>query len=143
MKICTLIVAVALPMSPSESPDHPLPPNNLQPRSPTPESESNKQSKPAIPGSSSSSNSPQGSQILNSAGVELGPIGLSFGSNDAGSSSRESSKSSSADAGPMVSISSLTTEQWRAKYESKDGAVDLWLEDEYNAGSRLVVSVWT
>lgn len=40
----------------------------------------------------------------------------------------------------MASISSLTTEQWRAKYENKDGAVDLWLEDEYNAGSRLVVS---
>jgi ferredoxin len=38
------------------------------------------------------------------------------------------------------SISKLTTEEWRAKYE-KDGTVDLWLEEEFNAGSRLVVSV--
>ena len=37
------------------------------------------------------------------------------------------------------SISSMTTEQWRSRYE-QDGCVDLWVEEEFNAGSRLVVS---
>ena len=36
------------------------------------------------------------------------------------------------------SISSLTTEEWRARYE-RDGAVDLWVEEEFNSGSRLTV----
>ena len=35
------------------------------------------------------------------------------------------------------SIHSMTTEEWRQRYE-KDGTVDLWLEEEFNAGSRLV-----
>lgn len=33
----------------------------------------------------------------------------------------------------------MTTAEWQAKYE-KDGRVDLWLEEEFNSGSRLVVS---
>lgn len=37
------------------------------------------------------------------------------------------------------SIHSMTTEQWRQQFEA-DGYVDLWLEEEFNAGSRLVVS---
>ena len=36
------------------------------------------------------------------------------------------------------SISSLTTEEWRARYE-QGGAVDLWVEEEFNSGSRLTV----
>jgi hypothetical protein len=36
----------------------------------------------------------------------------------------------------------MTTEEWRAKYE-KDGCVDLWVEEEFNAGSRLVVGGWS
>jgi ferredoxin len=39
----------------------------------------------------------------------------------------------------LESIHSMTTAEWRAKYE-KDGTVDLWVEEEFNAGSRLVVS---
>jgi ferredoxin len=31
----------------------------------------------------------------------------------------------------------MTTAEWRAKYE-KDGTVDLFVEEEFNAGSRLV-----
>ena len=34
----------------------------------------------------------------------------------------------------------MTTEEWRAQYE-KDGRVDLWVEEEFNSGSRLVVSL--
>lgn len=32
----------------------------------------------------------------------------------------------------------LTTEQWRQMYE-KDGTVDLFLQDDFNAGVRMVV----
>ena len=38
----------------------------------------------------------------------------------------------------LTSIHDMDTAEWRAKYE-KDGAVDLWVEEEFNAGSRLVV----
>ena len=36
------------------------------------------------------------------------------------------------------SISNMSTAEWRAKYE-RGGCVDLWVEEEFNAGSRLVV----
>ncbi len=36
------------------------------------------------------------------------------------------------------SIASMSTEEWRATYE-RDGCVDLWVEEEFNSGSRLVV----
>ena len=39
---------------------------------------------------------------------------------------------------PAQSIHSLTTEEWRRRYET-DGYVDLWVEEEFNAGSRVVV----
>lgn len=45
-----------------------------------------------------------------------------------------------ADEGPAQSIHSMSTAEWRAKYEKEDGTVDLWVEEEFNAGSRLVVS---
>jgi len=38
----------------------------------------------------------------------------------------------------MKSIHSMSTQQWREKYET-DGMVDLWVEEEFNAGSRLKV----
>ncbi len=44
------------------------------------------------------------------------------------------------DVSSIPSISSLSTEEWRRQYE-RDGRVDLWLEDEFNAGSRLIVSL--
>lgn len=37
------------------------------------------------------------------------------------------------------SIASMTTEEWRRKFEP-DGRVSLWVEEEFNSGSRLVVS---
>lgn len=37
------------------------------------------------------------------------------------------------------SISALSTEDWRAQHEA-DGVVDLWVEEEFNSGSRLMVS---
>lgn len=53
-------------------------------------------------------------------------------------STRSSGQTSTSGSG--ASISRLSTAEWRAKYET-DGMVDLWLEDEFNAGSRLIVSV--
>lgn len=32
----------------------------------------------------------------------------------------------------------MSTDQWRAAYE-RNGHVDLWVEEEFNSGSRLVV----
>ena len=37
------------------------------------------------------------------------------------------------------SIHSMTTEEWQQQYEA-DGYVDLWVQEEFNSGSRLVVS---
>lgn len=33
----------------------------------------------------------------------------------------------------------MTTNEWRDAYE-QEGCVDLWVEEEFNSGSRLVVS---
>ena len=33
----------------------------------------------------------------------------------------------------------MKTEEWQQQYEA-DGYVDLWVEEEFNSGSRLVVS---
>eukprot|EP00798_Chlamydomonas_sp_ICE-L_P014071 gene14071-20017_t len=63
----------------------------------------------------------------------LGPIGLTVGES---MQTRESADASSSGK-KLESIHSMTTEEWRAKYE-KDGTVDVWLEDEFNAGSRLI-----
>lgn len=66
---------------------------------------------------------------------------MSFGA-DTGLAERLRSDSdastSGGDEARPPSIHSMTTAEWRALYE-KDGTNDLWLEDEFNAGSRLVV----
>lgn len=33
----------------------------------------------------------------------------------------------------------MTTDEWRQTYE-QEGCVDLWVEEEFNSGSRLIVS---
>ncbi len=48
----------------------------------------------------------------------------------------ENGKPSTAD---HQSIHEMSTEEWRAAYE-RDGCVDLWVEEEFNSGSRLMVS---
>ena len=48
-------------------------------------------------------------------------------------------RAASVDTSGIPSIASVSTAEWRAQHE-RDGRVDLWLEDEFNAGSRLVVS---
>lgn len=74
--------------------------------------------------------------LVSKGGVELGPIGMTFGGDASAAPTRSDATSTAA---PIPSIASMTTAEWRAKYE-KDGTVDLWLEEEFNAGSRLVVS---
>lgn len=80
--------------------------------------------------------------MANAANVSLGPISLSFG--DDFSSGQD--RTSAADTGEFIesdergeSISSMTNEEWQEKYEI-DGCVDLWVKEEFNAGSRLMVS---
>lgn len=68
-------------------------------------------------------------------GIDLGPIGMTYG----GVAQPVNVEGNSEPSAAPRSIHSMTTEQWRAAYE-RDGAVDLWVEEEFNAGSRLVVS---
>ncbi len=82
--------------------------------------------------------------LMDKAGVSLGPIGLTIGSDlkntslDEDDGAGPSGSGGSGGAAP-TSYASLTTEEWRALYE-KDGCVDLWVEEEFNSGSRLIVS---
>ncbi|KAL6785563.1 FDX6 [Auxenochlorella protothecoides x Auxenochlorella symbiontica] len=66
----------------------------------------------------------------------LGPIGLTVGSGDRPVQMDEASTSAE-EQERHSSISSLTTEEWRKRNE-RNGYVDLWVEDEFNSGSRLV-----
>ena len=52
-------------------------------------------------------------------------------------SSSSSTSKTETEAAAAARLSSLSTEEWRAKYEP-DGCVDLWVVEEFNAGSRLV-----
>ena len=72
---------------------------------------------------------------MDAAGLTLGPIGLTIGDSAPEVELREGDHDVDQ---PLQSIHSMTTAEWRAKYE-KDGKVDLWVEEEFNAGSRLVV----
>ena len=61
-----------------------------------------------------------------------GPIGLTIGSDlDQGTAFDASAVSTN------ESISTMSTSEWRDKYE-QNGTVDLWVKEEFNAASRLV-----
>eukprot|EP00884_Botryococcus_braunii_P005473 jgi/Botrbrau1/14927/Bobra.0018s0031.1 len=101
-----------------------------------------------------------------SLGDVLGPIGLTFSSlieskaaartetkdvvevaeqqafadntrQESSDSHRQDLEPSTSGGATASSIHSLTTEEWRNLYEP-DGYIDLWVEEEFNAGSRLV-----
>jgi ferredoxin len=71
-------------------------------------------------------------KAADSMGVSLGPIGLTIGSDLA-----EGTEYDASSAPTNESISTMTTTEWREMYE-KDGTVDLWVKEEFNAASRLV-----
>jgi ferredoxin len=81
-------------------------------------------------------------RVADAVGVSLGPIGLTVGS-DLELGGRDTDANDGADgsdgaaAPPLKSIATLTTAEWRAKHE-RGGRVDLWVQEEFNAGSRLV-----
>lgn len=68
--------------------------------------------------------------------IELGPIALSF-ADDRDKPSDRDGDDAAMQSWDYESIHSMTTEEWRRRYE-QDGAVDLWVEEEFNSGSRLV-----
>lgn len=78
--------------------------------------------------------------LQDKSGVSMGPISLSF------AESKQADDLSDVELVAMVkkeresmtSIHSMSTDEWRSTYE-KDGMVDLWVEEEFNAGSRLKV----
>ena len=53
---------------------------------------------------------------------------------------RPADTNGAADLRRAESIHSMTTEEWQQQYEA-DGFVDLWVQEEFNSGSRLVVSL--
>eukprot|EP00976_Prorocentrum_cordatum_P063864 1177255-Prorocentrum_minimum.AAC.1 len=70
-------------------------------------------------------------KIAEAAGVSLGPIALSLGD-----SATERLEEGEVGAQALQSIAPVTTETWRKSHEDEEG-VDLWLEDHFNAPSRL------
>jgi ferredoxin len=73
-------------------------------------------------------------------GMALGPISLSFGSEFGESMDKQpstSNKKQDNDSPAATSIHNMTTAEWRETYEN-DGSVSLWVEEEFNAGSRLI-----
>jgi ferredoxin len=79
--------------------------------------------------------------VVNKQGVALGPISLSFGTEFGEDRAQKPQISEEPlHEGNSESIHSMTTDQWRQLYE-KEGSVDLWIEEEFNAGSRLMVRV--
>lgn len=76
----------------------------------------------------------------------MGPISLSFSDDFDGTKITQpelledaEDESNESENGYGKRISSMTTTEWRQKFE-QNGTVDLFLEEEFNAGSRLVVS---
>jgi hypothetical protein len=107
------------------------------------------QGQAASPPSSEAGSTQGAAQVAQRAadalGVSLGPISLTYAS-DLKNVSLDEEPAASSSAGPEGqaddtpgSYASLSTAEWRELYE-KDGAVDLWVQEEFNSGSRLVVS---
>lgn len=70
-------------------------------------------------------------KLAEDAGISLGPIALSLGESvDSGA------KESGADK-PQASVSEVTVADWESKHMDAEGAVSLWMEDDFNAPSRL------
>ena len=83
-----------------------------------------------------------GAQLMqraaDAAGVSLGPIGLTIGGElRPGGGGGGGGDAFDPDAPPPESIACMTTAEWRQRFEP-EGRVDLWVEEEFNSGSRLV-----
>jgi len=68
--------------------------------------------------------------------AELGPIGLSFNDGDSGVRADDKAKAMQR-GGKGSTYAPGTTEEWERKHVDDKGRVDLWLEDDFNAASRL------
>lgn len=87
-------------------------------------------------------------QSRDRAGDILGPISLSFSEGGRSLPGKDSSLDGLSDAElrelvkeerkAAKSIHAMSTEEWRKTHEA-DGCVSLWVEEEFNSGSRLVV----
>lgn len=79
---------------------------------------------------------------LQGLGDALGPIGLTYSGGvkpkeHPSLPEQEEPSADEASTSRPRSIARMTTAEWRAKYE-KDGTVDLFVEEEFNSGSRLI-----
>lgn len=79
------------------------------------------------------------------AGISMGPIALSFGqaspiAMSLGGEVRERAivdEDEAVSRKPVVRLNSLSTEEWQKKYVKDDDTIDLWIEEDYNAASRM------
>jgi ferredoxin len=82
-------------------------------------------------------------QLSESAGVSLGPIALSLGDSARGGEGVDDDDDD--DVSDYVAAhaagKSAATAAWRQANLTEDGAVDLWLEDGFNAASRMAGGV--
>eukprot|EP00232_Nephroselmis_pyriformis_P013198 CAMPEP_0182884346 /NCGR_PEP_ID=MMETSP0034_2-20130328/18936_1 /TAXON_ID=156128 /ORGANISM="Nephroselmis pyriformis, Strain CCMP717" /LENGTH=314 /DNA_ID=CAMNT_0025017533 /DNA_START=23 /DNA_END=967 /DNA_ORIENTATION=+ len=77
-------------------------------------------------------------ELMDNAGVSLGPIGLTISDGLRPASADEGVGEE--DVARAESIGEMSTEEWQAKYLKEDGSVDLWVEDKYSAASRQVAT---
>lgn len=74
-------------------------------------------------------------------GASLGPISLSFAESvdsEADMTDAELADLVQQERQKYQSTNRMSTEEWRSKFE-QEGAVDLWVEEEFNSGSRIKV----
>lgn len=121
------------PHPPCHAPQEEAQPAEAAQQAPAPAAAS-KPAKKAREGAAQAAN-----KLMDAAGVSLGPIGLTVGSDLKSMSLDEEDGGAAGASGRPDSYASLTTAEWRALYE-KEGRVDLWVQEEFNSGSRLVVS---
>lgn len=130
---------------PTLPPPHPAPQEEAAPAAPAAEQQNGGGSNgaPKAPKPKKEGAAQRANQMMDKAGLSLGPIGLTIGSELQRLSldEEDGAGTSSQPGGRPQSYASLTTAEWRALYE-KDGAVDLWVAEEFNSGSRLIVSLW-
>jgi len=72
--------------------------------------------------------------------AELGPIGLSLGGGS-DSSGPEPSEPHAAEPSERVRLNSLDDAEWQQRFVRPDGTVDVWLQDDFNAASRMPAGV--
>eukprot|EP00238_Polyblepharides_amylifera_P011507 CAMPEP_0196579548 /NCGR_PEP_ID=MMETSP1081-20130531/22679_1 /TAXON_ID=36882 /ORGANISM="Pyramimonas amylifera, Strain CCMP720" /LENGTH=257 /DNA_ID=CAMNT_0041899171 /DNA_START=286 /DNA_END=1059 /DNA_ORIENTATION=+ len=79
--------------------------------------------------------------FMENVGVSMGPIALTMGDSADTRSFDEVSDAEKLSATEATGKGRMSTAEWRKQYEAEDGTVDLWVQEEFNAASRMPGSV--